>query len=237
MIYLSFLLYYFKEKIRYCVKNNDVEMRNDAIDAFNSVFTGDVNTFRQQFERYLRLYGKHPESRKAIEWLRTRVGQFVPTASFQKNKLEIGKYAKQLIPGKLYLFLYDPKHKDTLPVYDTVPLVLVTSVDGSKSFRGINFHHLPREVRAMIFAELYKITSKTKITGSRVEGQVWEKTLAIAQALGKDNYLSQSIKMYLFNHVQSRFIIVDKKDWALASMLPVARMYTNKSKAKWRGWI
>ena len=29
-----------------------------------------------------------------------------------------------IVPGNMYLFLYDPKYKETLPYYDTAPLVI-----------------------------------------------------------------------------------------------------------------
>lgn len=189
-----------------------------------------VQDYKKQFDRYLTLYGKARESKKAIEWLRTRVDRFATSASLTKDQKDLGGFAKNLIPGKFYLFGYDPKWKDVLPIYDTVPYVLITSIDGTNSFRGINFHYLPRQVRTMIFVELYKIAANTKIRGTRNDGKVWKQSLRIASAIGQDEYLSQSIKMYLFNHVQTRFINVPKEDWALTSFLPLARMYTNKKK-------
>jgi hypothetical protein len=31
---------------------------------------------------------------------------------------------KNILPGKMYFYYYDPKHKETLPYYDRFPLVL-----------------------------------------------------------------------------------------------------------------
>lgn len=187
-----------------------------------------VKNYKEQFEKYLTLYAQNRESKKAVEWLRKKVMTLAPKASLQKDKAELGTFARQLVPGKFYVFGYDPKWKEVLPIYDTVPYVLITSIDGTNSFRGINFHYLPREARSKIFVELYKIAADTRIRGAKKDGMIWRQSLRIASAVGQSEFLSQSIKMYLFSHVQTKFIQVPKEDWALTAFLPLARMYKKK---------
>ena len=52
----------------------------------------------------------------------------------------------QIVPGGLYLFQYDAKHKDTLPYWDKLPLVFPFRKvpDG---FYGLNLHYLPYGLR------------------------------------------------------------------------------------------
>ena len=49
---------------------------------------------------------------------------------------------KALSIVNMYLFHYDPKYKETLPLYDRFPLIFpFQNVEGG--FMGINFHYSP----------------------------------------------------------------------------------------------
>ena len=51
--------------------------------------------------------------------------------------------------GNMYLFAYDPKHKETLPYYDRFPLIFpINKAKGG--FLGINLHYLPPPFRAKL---------------------------------------------------------------------------------------
>ncbi len=58
-----------------------------------------------------------------------------------------------IIPGNLYMYMYDPKLKATLPYYDRFPLVFPFSKtpDG---FIGLNLHYLPYQLRVMLLDHL-----------------------------------------------------------------------------------
>lgn len=185
-----------------------------------------IQDYKKAFIRYTTLQNRHPESRKAIEWLRSNVEKFVPTVQGHEG---LGKTASEIMPGKFYLYGYDPKWKKVLPVYDTFPYILVTSVNYSNySFRGINFHYLPYTTRVNIFASLYEIAANTKIPGGKKDGMIWRRAQAIAEVIGASKFLGESIKMYLFTHVKTTFIQVPKEDWALTAFLPVAQMHYNR---------
>ena len=63
-----------------------------------------------------------------------------------------GDFTTRPMPGKLYMFLYDPKHKETLPYYDMFPLVFPFSKD-STGFTGLNMHYLPYQMRIMLYKD------------------------------------------------------------------------------------
>ena len=82
---------------------------------------------------------------KSYQWYRQQIsslGKLTNTNQILKDT----KISTRLIPGEMYLFFYDPKHKDTLPYYDRLPLVLPFRKvpDG---FYGINLHYLPYMMR------------------------------------------------------------------------------------------
>ena len=54
--------------------------------------------------------------------------------------------------GDMYMFFYDPKHKETLPYYDTFPLIIMVE-RAPGGFYGLNLHYLPPVLRAKLFDE------------------------------------------------------------------------------------
>ena len=66
---------------------------------------------------------------------------------------DLGSYAQTLEIGQMYAFKYDPKHKETLPYYDTFPLVVI-SEPLPTGFSGINVHYIPPLVRARLLGKL-----------------------------------------------------------------------------------
>jgi hypothetical protein len=132
-------------------------------------------------------------------------------------------------PGEMYLFMYDPKHKKTLPYYDATPLVLPFSVVKG-GFLGINLHYLPYMARWRLLGELSKLTNDPIIN---------EKTkIDISWRLlnGSVRYLPATacVKHYLTSHLQSRFLKINFSDWITASMLPVENFKKEKKENVWR---
>ncbi len=131
--------------------------------------------------------------------------------------------------GKMYLFSYDPKHKKTLPYYDTFPLIFkVANVpDG---FHGINMHYLPLPLRAKLMDALYDLSSnksydeKTKIRLS----------YDILKGASKYKWFKPTFKMYLNKHVRGRFLQIDSADWDTALFLPLARFEGASNSTVWK---
>lgn len=166
-------------------------------------------------------------TRKSQAWYTTEVrklGRITPN-----QLLSNGNIVGQIMPGNLYMFLYDPKHKDTLPYYDRFPLVLpFRKVSGG--FYGLNFHYLPPLLRVklldrlMLFSTTKGITEKTRIN---------LKYQLIASS-AKFAWAQPCVKMYLNDHVVSRFVKVDPDHWVTAMMLPVERFVKANKDSVWR---
>lgn len=124
-----------------------------------------------------------------------------------------GKFATGIQIGKMYLFAYDPKLKDSLPYYDTYPLVFpFASAEGG--FRGINLHYLPPLARKTFIKELMRYLTATKLTEKSKLRLSW-------RVLQKYSQAQICVKQYLLSHVQSRFLEIDPRDWNTAALLPV----------------
>ena len=73
--------------------------------------------------------GITPRTRESRDWFRTKVATMrnVNRTQLMREKelsLEQPRYTRDLI-GRMFMFFYDPKTKDTLPYYDKFPLVIL----------------------------------------------------------------------------------------------------------------
>ena len=130
--------------------------------------------------------------------------------------------------GKLYFVFYDPKHKKTLPYYDTFPLIIPIEKykDG---ILGLNLHYLPPILRAKMLDSLYETLSNDKFD-SRTKMVV---SYQLLKGLSNTSYFQPCIKRYLGNHFRSRFIKVPAENWTSAVFLPTETFEKASSKEVW----
>lgn len=121
-------------------------------------------------------------------------------------------------PGGMFFFMYDPKHKDTLPYYDTFPLVLPFNQTG-EHFWGLNIHYLPYGARLGLLNSLMTLPKAS--AGNQRDRLIlnWQ----LLNNAARFPAVSVCVKQYLKSHVKSRFVEVPMNAWAVAAMLPVQR--------------
>ena len=114
--------------------------------------------------------------------------------------------------GVMNLFGYDPKFKETLPLYDRFPLIFpLESAKGG--FYGINFHYLQPGARVAFLRQLQRFaTDKNYDKNTRFN---------IGELSGR--YFKKTIKRYLFSQVRTSFLNITADEMAIAIFLPVAR--------------
>ena len=165
---------------------------------------------------------KKPLSREALQWFLDNTKKHLKAASISEART-LGKTSAFPIPGRIYVYSYDPKWKDKLPYYDILPLVLITSIDTSKKrWIGINFHYLPPIVRMRIMTELLK-TIEGKGTDIQKLKLNYAKARALAAGIGSSIPLKNSIKMYLASHAVTKLIEVSHDNWDMSLFLPLAK--------------
>jgi len=156
-------------------------------------------------------------TREARTWFRDTALK-TRTSATRLMKEDRSRLVDRIVPGKMYMFFYDPKHKQTLPYYDRFPLI-VPIRPYSDGFLGINFHYLPPQLRAKLMDALYEITSNDRYdqtTKVRL-------SYAILKSTSKMRMFRPTIKRYLTSHVESRFLEITSAEWDIALMLPVAQ--------------
>jgi hypothetical protein len=116
--------------------------------------------------------------------------------------------------GKMYFFMYDAKHKETLPYYDKFPLIFpVDRVQGG--FYGLNVHYLPLPLRAQLMDSLYDITNNDRYD----ETTKLKLSYGILKGAEKFKLFKPTFKRYLTSQVRSRFVEVYPSEWDVALWL------------------
>ena len=139
-----------------------------------------------------------------------------------------GIHSGKITPGKLYLYGYDPKHKDTLPYYDKFPMVFPFKVV-TGGFLGLNMHYMPVPFRIKLLDKLMQIdgTKNTK----RVKMQLSWQLITGASSL---KILEPCVHMYLNGHVKTQFREIEREDWGTAMMLPCQQFVGASNIQVWR---
>ena len=99
---------------------------------------------------------------KANQWFRDKAKEIKKADTKRILADSKDRYRQSMVPGTMYMFYYDPKHKETLPYYDTFPLIFPLSIE-KDSILGLNFHYLNPVLRAKLMDLLYEHVSNEKM--------------------------------------------------------------------------
>lgn len=116
-----------------------------------------------------------------------------------KGEIKKIKPGKKPPLGSLAVFKYDPKHKNTLPYYDTFPasVVIAHYPDG---LLAVNTHYLPWAFRLNLAERMLRATkNKNRITYGKIKKAFKGLQLPIG-------YAQIILKRYLFSHITSKNI-------------------------------
>jgi hypothetical protein len=162
--------------------------------------------------------GITPRTKESREWFRKKVSSM---RSINRERLmqedPIEQKGSQVV-GNMYMFFYDPKHKETLPYYDKFPLVVVIG-PAKGGFLGLNLHYLPPVLRAQMLDALMDITTNKKFNNSTKFKASYE----LLVRTSKLKYFKPCLKHYLNEHVKSDFAYVPPPEWEIATFLPTAQ--------------
>jgi hypothetical protein len=134
----------------------------------------------------------------------------------------------RIMPGHLYMFVYDPKTKAELPYYDRFPLVFPfrKTPDG---FIGLNMHYLPYPLRITLLDNLLTYASNQRFDETTRLKYSW----ALIDGMSKYAAAKPCVKQYLVGHVRTQFRQVESSNWATAMLLPVERFVGASKQEIW----
>ena len=145
------------------------------------------------------LSNKQGDTTKSATWYKNAISSIGQKITAQKL-LAQGKLSARPNIGLLNLFFYDPKYKETLPYYDTFPLVLpLDSIKGG--FSGLNFHYLSPGLRLRLLEQMQRYATNKDLTKARFDVS-WSRVKSIPLS-------KATIKKYLYKHVRSSFLRIN----------------------------
>lgn len=168
---------------------------------------------------------------EARDWYRDRAAS-VNQVNLQREMRNRDRLYNKITPqdiGRMYMFFYEPKHKQTLPYYDRFPLIFVMEKykDG---FLGMNLHYLPPIFRARLMDRLYSIE---RLDNMR-ESKKLRLSYGLLNSVAKYKYFTPTVKRYLNSNIRSRFLYVPAEEWDIALMLPTERFKKSKKNQVWK---
>ena len=162
---------------------------------------------------------------KSVNWFREKIQEFGKPGPQQL--LRDGRRTKGVNFGTLNMFIYSPKHKDTLPYYDTFPLVLPIG-PAAGGFMGLNFHYLPIQMRIRLLDKIVDGGGSLNVaaqSGKRpilITDYSQLKRIPMAKAI---------VKHYLTGYVKSDFRAITSGELIVAALLPVQRFQKGSAQA------
>ena len=124
-----------------------------------------------------------------------------------KDKVRSRKKLPKLALGHLALFYYpDPKTKNQMEVYDTLPLIIILWVDGQYC-EGINIHWIPWSYRIKLMKNIMKHLETGKKLKYKDIKKAWN------QAQIPLAYAQLAYRKYLINRIRSEFKIFGPDNW------------------------
>lgn len=187
-----------------------------------------TKSYFQKLEQDAFKSGINPRTTQSLNWFKKRLKTF----NISRNKLlkdeELLRVDKPL-PGRMYMYFYDPKYKETLPYYDRFPLIiLVDKVEGG--FTGLNLHYLPPNLRAKFFDKLTEFTNNKKYN----ETTRFRLKYSFLKGASKLKEFQPCFKRYLTSKVQTRITQVPATEWEVALFMPTEKFVGKGKSSVWK---
>ena len=159
---------------------------------------------------------------------------------FAKNVKKLGKLGPNVLqddrlkkqagasPGDMVMYTYSPKHKETLPYYDTFPLAIVVG-PAKGGFYAINLHYLPPKVRAIFLDKLNDVASNQKFNATTR----FKITYKLLMATKSYKYFKPCFKHYLTENLTSNIMKVNAAEWNIAIFLQTASFKKASTSKVW----
>ncbi len=174
--------------------------------------------------------GVYEKNAKAsLAWFRKEVQRMTGVTPNRMVKSKDLKPVTRALKGRMYMYGYDPKHKKTLPYYDTFPLIIMVG-PAKGGFYGLNLHYLDLKRRALFFDALNK-----RLLQKRKDEDLNRFMLSFEKLSrgGNLRFFEPCWKHYLTNNIKTRIIKVPTEHWEPALFLPTDRFKKESRTTVW----
>jgi len=172
--------------------------------------------------------GVTARTKDSKKWFEKKVGELSKVSRTKVLKDSALDKTTRTLPGSMYMYFYDPKHKKTLPYYDRFPLTIFVE-PAKDGFYGLNLHYLRPDIRAEFLDELMRLAPKRIIDSTRLIKLRYN----LLQGVQKYKEFKPCFKHYLTKHVKSQFSRVQMADWEIAIFLPTEQFIKKPKGSIW----
>lgn len=224
---------YKEQGIGYVKPNGYMATKAEILDALQKPVSGSITTQKYIYSKILQRAVDQKivpnKTQEARDWFRNKASNLRSSRLDTSKLFEDSVTSTTPLPGRMFMFSYDAKHKDTLPYWDAFPLIfMVGPAEGG--FYGINLHYLPPILRAKMMDALYTITNNQRYDDTTKVNLSYQ-TLKNTSEL---SYFKPCFKHYLYSHVKSKFIYVPPKEWDISLMLPLQKFQKATAQQVWK---
>jgi hypothetical protein len=159
--------------------------------------------------------GLAKRSKEAQDWFKSQLRGMKKINMHKMLKDDRLKTKQRPRIGDMFMYIYDPKHRKTLPYYDRFPLTIMVS-KAPGGFYGLNLHYLPLKQRAMFLDRLTEIANNKKFD----ETTRLKLNYSLLKSAKKYKYFAPCFKHYLTSQIDSKIVKVEASEWDIAIFLP-----------------
>lgn len=166
---------------------------------------------------------------EARDWFRAKVKQLGKINRQQLLQDEALIRKSRTMMGHMYMYYYDPKHRETLPYYDAFPLtIMVERAPGG--FYGLNLHYLKPNTRAIFLDKLTDTLNNDKYD----ETTRFRARYNLLSSVRKFKEFQPCFKHYLSSQIDSKIVLVQPPEWEIAIFLPTEQFVKAKKTQVWQ---
>lgn len=172
--------------------------------------------------------GITPRTKESLDWFRARMKNMNSINRQGLLRDSALKKRQRFGAGNMYMFFYDPKHRDTLPYYDAFPLTIMVG-PAPGGFYGLNLHYLPPNLRAILFDNLMEITNNKRYD----ESTKFKLSYQLLTSIKKLKAFEPCFKHYLTSQVDSSIVLVEPPEWEIALFMPTEQFNKANKRSVW----
>lgn len=166
---------------------------------------------------------------EARDWFKVKVKQLGKINRQQLLRDEALIRKSRTMMGHMYMYFYDPKHRETLPYYDAFPLtIMVERAPGG--FYGLNLHYLKPNTRAIFLDKLTDTLTNDKYD----ESTRFRARYNLLSSVRKFKEFQPCFKHYLSSQIDSKIVLVQPPEWEIAIFLPTEQFVKAKKTQVWQ---
>ncbi len=172
--------------------------------------------------------GLQARSKEARRWFRGKTKELSGVNRQSLLKDAALKRTSDPAAGDMYMYFYDPKHRKTLPYYDSFPLTIMVEPtrDG---FYGLNLHYLSPMLRAKFLDKLMETATNPRFD----DNTKLRLNYRLLSSVKTYRAFAPCFKRYLTSNIQGNVAKVEAPEWDIAIFLPTEQFQGKNKTHVW----